>query len=96
MRDYELMTIFPIEEDKTKAGLETLRAVLAEYGVQVQKEEVFGDKDLCYEVKKYNRGHYVLFELKSNPSKIADIDRQFKLNENLLKYLFVRKDSKEA
>ena len=39
MRKYELMTIFPAEEEKYNAGLATLRSTLSEYGVEIEKEE---------------------------------------------------------
>ncbi|MGN0728237.1 30S ribosomal protein S6 [Treponema sp.] len=96
MRKYELMTIFPLEEEKSKAGLETMRADLAAFGAEIEKEEVFGDRDLTYEVKKQKRGHFVLFTLKLNPAKVAELDAKFKFNNNLLKYLFVLIESKNV
>ena len=92
MRKYELMAIFPIEEEKCKVGLESLKASLGEFGVEIEKEEPFGDRDLCYDVKKQKRGRYILFTVKANPSKLADLDRVFKLNDNLIKYMFVKID----
>ena len=92
MRKYELMTIFPIEEEKYNAGLNTLRTTLGEFGVEIEKEELFGDRDLCYEVKKQKRGRFVLLNIKANPAKIVDINRQFKLNPELLKCMFVKID----
>lgn len=95
MRNYELMSIFPCEEDKWKPSLELLKSVLTEFGVQIIKEEPFDERDLTFEVKGYKRGKFVLFTIKANPDKISEIDKRFKLNENLLKYLFVKKDSKQ-
>ena len=92
MRKYELMTIFPVEEEKYNAGLNTLRTTLGEFGVEIEKEEPFGDRDLCYEVKKQKRGRFVLLNIKANPAKIVDINRQFKLNPELLKCMFVKID----
>ena len=92
MRKYELMTIFPIEEEKYNAGLNTLRTTLGEFGVEIEKEEPFGDRDLCYEVKKQKRGRFVLLNIKANPAKIVDINRQFKLNPELSKCMFVKID----
>ena len=92
MRKYELMTIFPIEEEKYNAGLNTLRTTVGEFGVEIEKEEPFGDRDLCYEVKKQKRGRFVLLNIKANPAKIVDINRQFKLNPELLKCMFVKID----
>ena len=96
MRAYELMTIYPVEDDKYKAGIETLRADLAKFGAEIEKEEPFGDRDLTYVVKKQKRGRFVLLNIKANPSKITELDAQFKFNTNLLKYLFVVKEEKNA
>lgn len=96
MRKYELMTIYPLEDEKYKAGLDTLRADLAKFGVEIEKEEPFGDRDLTYEVKKQKRGRFLLLTIKSNPAKIPDLDAQFKFNTNLLKYLFVLVEEKKA
>jgi small subunit ribosomal protein S6 len=90
MRKYELMTIFPIEEDKYKTGLDAARAVLTEFGAEIESEESYGDRDLTYEVKKQKRGRFLLLNIKVNPAKVLDIDRQFKLNDNLIKFMFVR------
>ncbi|MBR7064493.1 MAG: 30S ribosomal protein S6 [Treponema sp.] len=95
MRKYELMTIFPLEEEKSKKGAEELRSVLQEFGAEIEKEEVFGDRDLTYEINKQKRAHFVLFNLKVNPAKIVEIEKKFKLNANLLKYLFVKLDEKQ-
>lgn len=89
MRKYELTTIFPIEEELSKKGIEDVRAVLTQFGAEIEGEEPMGDRNLCYEVKKQNRGRFILFNIKANPAKIIDIDQQLKLNKNLLKFLFV-------
>jgi small subunit ribosomal protein S6 len=89
MRQYELTVIFPLEEDQSKAGREQLLADLSANGAEIEKTDEVGDRDLTYEVKKRRRGRYVLFTLKLEPAKIAVLDRSFKLNANLLKYLFV-------
>jgi small subunit ribosomal protein S6 len=90
MRQYELTVIFPLEEDQYQAGREQVLADLSSNGAEIEKTDETGDKDLAYEVKKRRRGRYVLFTLKADPAKITVLDRIFKLNANLLKYLFVR------
>lgn len=90
MRKYELMTIYPLEEDKYKAGLENVKNVLSQFGAEIQSEQPYGDRDLCYEVKKQKKGRFLLLNITANPAKIVEIDRQFKLNADLLKFLFVR------
>jgi small subunit ribosomal protein S6 len=90
MRQYELTVIFPLEEDQYQAGRETVLADLAAQGAEIIKTDENGDRDLAYEIKKRKRGRYVLFTLKLYPEKIKELDRIFKLNPNLLRYLFVK------
>lgn len=94
MRKYELMTIFPLDEEKSNRGKDAVREVLASFGAEIEKEELFGDRDLTYEVAKQRRGRFILFTLKLNPDKITEIDKAFKITDNLLKYLFVRLEDK--
>ncbi|MBQ8014056.1 MAG: 30S ribosomal protein S6 [Treponema sp.] len=96
MRKYELMTIYPIEDEKFKDGSEKVKAVLAQFGATIEKEESYGERDLAYEIKRIKRGKFVLFTVKANPAKIVEINTQFRLNDNLLKSLFVKLDDKEA
>jgi small subunit ribosomal protein S6 len=92
MRQYELTVIFPLEEDQYQVGREKLLADLSANGAEIEKTDEVGDRDLAYEIKKRRRGRYVLFTLKLEPARVSVLDRIFKLNGNLLKYLFVRID----
>lgn len=94
MRKYELMTIFPLDEEKSKKAAEEVRSTLTSFGAEIEEEKLFGDRDLTYEVNKEKRGCFVLFTLKLNPSKITEIDKAFKIQMNLLKYLFVKLEEK--
>ena len=90
MRQYELTVIFPVEEDQHKPGRERLLTDLGNNEVEIIRTDEIGDRDLAYEVNKKRRGKYVLFVIKADPIKLATLDRIFKLNANLLKYLFVK------
>lgn len=92
MRRYELTVIFPLEEDQHQAGREQLLADLNAQGAEIEKTDETGDRDLAYEIQKRRRARYVLYTIKIDPEKITHLDRVFKLNANLLKYLFVRMD----
>lgn len=96
MRKYELMTVYPVSDDKFKAGSDAVRSVLSEFGATIEKEEPYGDRDLTHEVKKQKRGRFLLFTISANPAKLVDIDRQFKLNADLLRFLFVKLDEEKA
>jgi len=90
MRQYELTVIFPLEEDQYKTGREQLLSDLGANGVEILKTDETGDRDLAYEIRKRKRGRYVLFTVKADQTKLSVLDRAFKLNANLLRYLFVR------
>ena len=69
--------------------METVRQVLSQFGAEIAKEEPFGDRDLTYEIKKQKKGRFVLMNVNANPGKLAEIAAQFKLNNDLLKHMFV-------
>lgn len=92
MRDYELMVVFPLEEDKFKSSSDAIRGILNGNGAQIKSEEPYGDRDLAYEIKKHTRGRYILFNISAQPEKILEMDRQIKLDQNILTYLFIRVD----
>lgn len=92
MKKYELMAIFPLDEEKSKKGAEDLKNTLSSFGAEITEEKPFGDRDLTYEIKKQKKGRFVLITMKLNPSKLVEIEKMFKINMNLLKYQFVRID----
>jgi len=93
MRQYELVTIFNSEEELFKLGKESVSAELAKHGAVIVKEDDMGDRELAYEIDRKKRGHYWLYTIEVAPDKIIQADRAFKLNTNLVKYLFVRKEA---
>ena len=90
MHQYELTVIFPLEEDQFQAGKETVLANLAAQEVEITKTDEIGERDLAYEINKRKKGRYIFYTLKADPVKIALLDKVFKLNANLLRYLFIR------
>jgi small subunit ribosomal protein S6 len=79
-----------MEEDQHRAGRDQLLADLAANGAEIEKTDEVGERNLAYEVKKRKKGRYVLLVIRADPAKITVLDRIFKLNANLLKFLFVR------
>lgn len=90
MRQYELVAVFPSEEELFRQGKEAVTAELAKEGAADVKETDMGDRLLAYQIKKKDRGHYILFTMNLDPQKVTPAERMFKLNPNLLKYLFVK------
>ena len=96
MKKYELMTIYPLDDEKSKKGADDVKSTLAKFGAEIEEEKAFGDRDLTYQINKQKKGRFVLYTMKLNPSKIVEIGKEFKINMNLLKYQFVKLDEKES
>ncbi|MBN2618585.1 MAG: 30S ribosomal protein S6 [Spirochaetales bacterium] len=92
MTKYELVCLFRTKEDNYAKGLGAVKALLTEAGAEFLKEEDMGDKPVAYPIKKEDRAHYHFFLVKLEGSKLLALDEQFKLKEELLKYLFVKSE----
>ncbi len=92
MKKYELMTIYPMDDEKSKKGAEDVKSTLAKFGAEIAEEKLFGERDLAYIIKKQRKGRFYLYTMNLNPGKVVEIEKEFKINQNLLKYQFVRLD----
>lgn len=102
MKEYELMAIFPQDDEKSKKGRETVAEILKANSAEIVKEELFGDRKLPYTLinktdnTKLNAGRFVLYTIKLNPDKVATIGKSFKITPHLLKHMFVALEEKVA
>jgi small subunit ribosomal protein S6 len=74
---------------------EQLTALVAEQGGAVKKVEYWGLRSLAYRIKKNRKGHYLLLNLDAPASAIAELERQLRLNEDVLRFLTVSVDALE-
>ena len=92
MRYYE--TVFIVRQDVTSSQVETMTqhftAIVKEHGGEVTKTEFCGLRALAYPIKKNKKGHYVLLNIACPFKGIAEMERQMKLNEDILRFLSVR------
>lgn len=59
---------------------------------KIEKIEELGVKNLAYEVKNNKTGYYVDIEFLANDEDIKNLELYCRKNENILKWIFVRKD----
>jgi len=64
-------------------------------GAEVKKREYWGLRNLAYRIKKNRKGHYVLLGLEAPPSAINEMERQLRLNEDVLRFLTVKVEAIE-
>src|SRR6478752_1706243 len=72
-----------------------LKGVIEQMGGKVAKIEQWGVKSLSYRMRKNRKAHYTLMNIDAPPAVINEIERQERLNEDVLRYLTVRVDELE-
>lgn len=94
-RFYE--TIFIARQDITANQVESLAKqytnVIKEFDGEVTKTEFCGLRNLAYKIKKNRKGHYVLMNIAVKSDGIKEVERQMKINEDVLRYISVRVDA---
>jgi small subunit ribosomal protein S6 len=91
--------VFIARQDISSAQVDALAdaftAIVTEQGGQVTKREYWGLRNIAYRVKKNRKGHYVLFNLDAPPAAISELERNMRINEDILRYLTVRVEALE-
>lgn len=92
--DYELIYIISskFSEKEAEGKFEEIREILKKNKVLILKEDHWGKKKLAYPIKKNSQGYYNLIEFSSGSDQIKNIDKQLKLNEDIIRFLIVKKE----
>lgn len=95
MNNYELVYVLkPAIEDETKeAVLDKIKSVIEASG-EVVKVDVWGVKRLAYEIQKLREGYYVLVEFKATTDVPTELDRNLKINDNVIRHMVINIDEK--
>lgn len=95
MRYYE--TVFIVRQDATSSQVENMTqhftSIIKSHQGEVTKTEFCGLRPLAYPIKKNKKGHYILLNIACSVEGVTEMERQMKLNEDILRYLSVRVDS---
>ena len=94
MNKYELIYIIDtaVEEAARKELVEKFNGIIAANGGEVVKVEEWGKRRLAYPINDLMEGYYVLMTFTALPGVPAELDRQFRINENVMRSLIVSKD----
>ena len=93
MNKYESIVI--INPNVDEAGLKALEdkftGLINENG-KVESYENMGKKKLAYEVKKNKEGFYVLINFEAKPDSITELERNYRITDEVIKFIVVRKE----
>lgn len=80
-----------MDEKERKALLDSVtKKVLGTEG-KIEKEDLWGERALAYPIKRNTSGFYAHFEIQTDPKEMKGLDKFLDLEEDILRYLLVRK-----
>ena len=94
MRDYELVIIITPEFEETATAdlVDKVKSWITENGGSIESFEEWGRQKLAYLIRNHKEGQYFLFNLKMEPAAIATLERNFRLQESILRFLIINRD----
>ena len=92
MRRYELIFIVQPElsEEETKTITDRYLQIITAQKGSIIKTEDWGKRRLAYDINKQSKGTYILVDFYGPGSMIREIERNLKIDDNILKFLTVK------
>ncbi len=92
MNKYESVIIInPNVEENTLNELTERFSTLINSDGKVEQVNNLGKKKLAYEVKKNKEGYYVVLDFEANPNLIAELERNYRITDEVIKFIVIKK-----
>ncbi len=97
MRTYELLTVFKpnLDLEEVDSQVDKLNAFIKDAGGKVADTEKIGRKKLAYEIKNFRDGFFINTTFNIPADKITEFKRQLRLNENILRVMFLEQSQEK-
>ena len=90
MKKYEAVLILnPNLSSKVNSFLKEFESILKKNSFSIKKTEDIGRRQLSYSINNHNKGHYVIFNIEGDASRLIDIENKIKFNELIIRHLFI-------
>lgn len=86
---YQLALLIKDSLDEKARG-ELLDSVKKNLG-EIKKEDLWGSRSMSYKIQKADKAFYAYFEFETTPGAIPSLDKSIRLNEDIIRYLLIRK-----
>lgn len=92
MNKYESVVIINpnVDEEAMKALVERFSTLINSDG-KVEKVDELGKKKLAYEIAKNKEGYYVVYDFEANPGLITELERNYRITDEVIKFIVVKK-----
>ncbi len=95
MNQYEVLYIITpeLDEEKTKATVEKFSGIVTANGGEIVSVDEWGKRRLAYPIDYKIDGYYVLMTFASAPEFPKELERNYKIDEKILRYMVTRKEA---
>lgn len=92
MINYESMIVLhpDLTEEQLTTENEKILAIIKSFGGEILKTDVWGKRTMTYEIKKKKEGFYLINYFKMETKNLTELENQYKLKENILRYNLLR------
>ncbi|HEV7642891.1 MAG TPA: 30S ribosomal protein S6 [Pyrinomonadaceae bacterium] len=93
-RTYEVVAILgpTTAEDWVSTFNKNVTELIEKLGGTVVNVNDMGVRKLAYKIDKFNEGHYLIFEVDGSGQEVAEVERRFRVNDNVIRYMTIRVD----
>lgn len=84
-----------VSSQQAEALAEQFKGVVEAGGGKIGRVENWGLKSLTYRIKKNRKAHYVLMDIDAPAEAVIEMERQMRINEDILRYLTIRVEAHE-
>ncbi|MEA3326057.1 MAG: 30S ribosomal protein S6 [Chloroflexota bacterium] len=93
MRQYELILIVQpdLDEETTNGVIDRANKMITDNGGEILKTELWGSKQLAYEIKDFKEGYYVYMDVEFAPEFVAEFKNNIRYVEPIIRYMVMKK-----
>ena len=84
-----------VSAPQVEALVEQFKGIIEQAGGSVPKVETWGLKSLTYRIRKNRKAHFTLMNIDAPPAAVAEVERQERLNEDVIRALTIRVEALE-
>lgn len=94
MNRYETVFILnpTITDEELEAIIEKITTIITADNGKIEKIDKMGIRKLAYDIKKNNEGFYVVITFTTETEKITELERYYRIKDDIIKFLTIRKD----
>ncbi len=95
MRNYENLVIVKptLTAEEIQVSIKAIEEIITSNGGEIATTDSMGMRKLAYQIEKNERGYFHIIYYSVAPSAIIEIERRFRLNEELLRFITIKYDT---